>query len=172
MVQKREDEAEKSLRFLRNKNIDEREFQAELIEIREGTRKQMEGSTTVFMDIWRGTHCRRTLLSIAVICFHAGTGSSWVVYYTTYYLEKARVPDPFAYSILTTCCGIIGVLFSFLYVRKVDRRDIMLWGCMGCGLFQLMPAVAWSVAPGSRAAANAVVASVALFKFAYTTMGR
>jgi len=132
----------------------------------------MEGSGTVFMDIWRGTHCRRTLLSIAVICFHAGTGSSWVVYYTTYYLEKAQVSDPFAYSILTTCCGIIGVLFSFLYVRKVDRRDIMLWGCLGCGIFQLMPAVAWSVAPGSKAAANAVVASVALFKFAYTTMGK
>jgi len=36
----------------------------------------------------------------------------------------------------------------------------------------LMPAVAWSIAPNSRAAANAVVASVALFKFAYTTMGK
>jgi hypothetical protein len=82
------------------------------------------------------------------------------------------VPDPFAYSILTTCCGIIGVLFSFFYVRKVDRRSIMLYGMLGCGLFQLMPAVAWSVAPNSPAAANAVVASVALFKFAYTTMGK
>ncbi|KAH8897653.1 MFS transporter [Thozetella sp. PMI_491] len=170
-VQKRHEDAEKSLRFLRNKNIDEAEFQAELAEIREGTRKQMEGSKAVFMDIWRGTNRRRTLLSIAVICFHAGTGSSWVVYYTTYYLEKAQVSDPFAYSILTTCCGIIGVLFSFFYVRKVGRRDIMIWGCLGCGLFQLMPAVAWSVAPGSKSTANAVVASVALFKFAYTTMG-
>ncbi|KAF2868472.1 MFS transporter [Massariosphaeria phaeospora] len=170
-VQKRDDEAEQSLRKLRNKNIAEEEFQAELIEIREGTRKQMEGTKSVFMDIWRGTSRRRTLLSICVICFHAGTGSSWVVYYTTYYLEKAKVPDPFAYSILTTCCGILGVLFSFLYVRKIDRRDIMLYGIMGCGIFQLMPAIAWSIAPNSKAASRAVVASVALFKFAYTTMG-
>lgn len=94
-----------------------------------------------------------------------------MIYYTTYYLEKANVSDPFAYSILTTCCGIIGVLFSFLYVRHIDRRAIMFWGCLGCGIFQLMPAVAWTVAPDSQAAANAVVASVALFKFAYTTMG-
>ena len=65
----------------------------------------------------------------------------------------------------------MGVLFSFFYVRRVDRRAIMLYGCLGCGLFQLMPAVAWTVAPDSQAAANAVVASVALFKFAYTTMG-
>ncbi|KAF2265867.1 MFS transporter [Lojkania enalia] len=171
MVQKREHEAEASLRQLRNKNIDETEFQAEFAEIREGTRKQMEGGKTPFMDIWRGTNCRRTLLSIAVICFHSGTGSSWVVYYTTYYLEKAKVSDPFGFSIMTTCCGIIGVLFSFFYVRKVDRRDIMIYGCLGCGLFQLMPAVAWTVAPNSQQAANAVVASVALFKFAYTTMG-
>lgn len=63
------------------------------------------------------------------------------------------------------------MLFSFFYVRRVDRRAIMFYGCLGCGLFQLMPAVAWTVAPDSQAAANAVVASVALFKFAYTTMG-
>lgn len=170
-VQKRDKEAEASLRQLRNKNIEEAQFQAELTEIREGTRRQMQGSKAVFMDIWRGTNFRRTLLSIAVICFHAGTGSSWVIYYTTYYLEKAKVPDPFAYSILTTCCGIMGVVFSFFYVRKVDRRDIMLYGCLGCGLFQLMPAIAWTIKPDSRQASNAVVASVALFKFAYTTMG-
>ncbi|KAF1953111.1 MFS transporter [Byssothecium circinans] len=170
-VQKRDEEAELALRRLRNNNIAETEFQAELSEIREGTRKQMEGGKANFMDIWKGTSRRRTLLSIAVICFHAGTGSSWVVYYTTYYLEKAKVPDPFGYSILTTCCGIIGVLFSFFYVRKVDRRDIMFWGCLGCGLFQVLPAIAWTAAPNTQAAANAVVASVALFKFAYTTMG-
>ncbi|KAF2791645.1 MFS transporter [Melanomma pulvis-pyrius CBS 109.77] len=171
MVQKREEEAESAMRRLRNSNIQESEFQAEFLEIRDSTRSQMEGSKAVFMDIWRGSNRRRTLLSIAVICFHAGTGSSWVIYYTTYYLEKANVSDPFAYSILTTCCGIIGVLFSFLYVRHIDRRAIMFWGCMGCAIFQLMPAVAWTVAPDSQAAANAVVASVALFKFAYTTMG-
>ncbi|KAF2015252.1 MFS transporter [Aaosphaeria arxii CBS 175.79] len=171
MVQKKEEEAEAALRRLRNANIDESEFQAEYNEIREGTLRQMEGSKAVWADIWKGTHRRRTLLAIAVICFHAGTGSSWVVYYTTYYLEKAKVSDPFAYSILTTCCGILGVLFSFFYVRKIDRRDIMLYGLLGCGLFQLMPAVAWTCAPNSQAAANAVVASVALFKFAYTTLG-
>jgi len=81
------------------------------------------------------------------------------------------VSDPFAYSILTTCCGILGVLFSFFYVRKIDRRDIMIYGMGACGLFQLMPAVAWTVAPNSQFASRAVVASVALFKFAYTTMG-
>ncbi len=49
----------------------------------------------------------------------------------------------------------------------------MIWGCLGCGVFQLMPAVAWSAVSGeAKLAANAVVASVALFKFAYTTMGK
>lgn len=40
----------------------------------------MEGSKAVFMDIWRGSNRRRTLLSIAVICFHAGTGQYYCLY--------------------------------------------------------------------------------------------
>jgi MFS family permease len=75
MVQRKEDEAEASLRKLRNSNIDELEFQAEFNEIRQSTREQLEQNKKyLFLEMWRGTNLRRTLLSIAVVCFHAANG--------------------------------------------------------------------------------------------------
>lgn len=77
MVKGLEDKAEQSLRKLRNSNIDEREFQAELNEIRGSTREQLEqNKKAIFLEMWRGTNLRRTGLSIAVICFHAANGMS------------------------------------------------------------------------------------------------
>ena len=76
MVQGKEEKAEKSLRKLRNSNINELEFQAELNEIRQSTREQLEqNKKALFLEMWRGTKLRRTLLSIAVVCFHCANGT-------------------------------------------------------------------------------------------------
>jgi hypothetical protein len=64
MVQGEEAEAEKALRRLRNDNIDEHEFQAELNEIKKW----------LFFEMWRGTNLRRTLLCLSIVCFHAANG--------------------------------------------------------------------------------------------------
>lgn len=75
MVQGREAEAEKSLRRLRNPNIDEHQLQAELNEIRGSTREQLEQNKKwLFVEMWRGTNLRRTVLSICVVCFHCANG--------------------------------------------------------------------------------------------------
>ncbi|KIX08062.1 uncharacterized protein Z518_02717 [Rhinocladiella mackenziei CBS 650.93] len=168
MVQRKEDHAERSLRRLRNSSIDELEFQAELNEIRQSTREQLEqNKKLLFLEMWRGTNLRRTLLSIAVVCFHSANGSSWVNIYTTYFLEIAGVHNPFAYSILVTCTGLIGVLVSFFFVRLIDRRMVMLIGITACGICQLIPAIAWSANPGTESTGKVVVAFIALFTFFY-----
>lgn len=95
------------------------------------------------------------------------SGSSWVNIYTTYYLEIAGVVQPFSYSIMITCMGLLGVLFSVFFVRYIDRRIIMLVGTMACGICQWVQAITWSVTPGSTEAGNVVVVSIALFTFLY-----
>jgi hypothetical protein len=76
MVQGKEDKAERSLRKLRNSKINELEFQAELNEIRQSTREQLEqNKKALFLEMWRGTNRRRTLLSVAVVCFHCANGT-------------------------------------------------------------------------------------------------
>lgn len=74
-TQRKDAEAEKALRRMRNAHIDELEFQAELNEIRQSTLAQLEQNKKgAFLEMWRGTNLRRTLLSIAVVCFHSANG--------------------------------------------------------------------------------------------------
>ena len=173
MSQGREAEAEASLRKLRNKNIKESEFQAEFNEIRISTREQAEhNSKQLWIEMWKGTNRRRTLLSIAVICFHCANGSSWLNIYTTYFLDVAGIENAFAYSTMVTCMGLLGVLISFLFIRSVDRRVVMLVGIAACGFAQLAFAVAWSAAPGTAVAGRVVVAFICLFTFSYVAYGK
>lgn len=169
VTQGKVEEAELSLRRLRNKNIDEAELQAEFNEIRISTQEQMELHTGkhAWLEMWKGTERRRTFLSIAIICFHSANGSSWVNIYTTYFLSTAGVSDAFSYSIMVTCMGLIGVFASFFIVRHVDRRVIVMIGVGACGLCQLAFAVAWTAAPGSQAAAKCVIAFICIFTFFY-----
>lgn len=99
------------------------------------------------------------------------SSSSWVNIYTTYFLQIAGVKDPFGYSILVTCTGLIGVLFSFFFVRLIDRRLVMMIGITACGICQLIPAIAWSTSPGSESTGKVVVAFIALFTFFYVAYG-
>ncbi|KAI0878349.1 MFS transporter [Hypoxylon argillaceum] len=167
-VQGREAEAETALRRLRNSQIDENELLAEFNEIKQSTREQVEqNKKALFLEMWRGTNLRRTLLSIAVVCFHSANGSSWVNIYTTYYLKIAGVSNPFGFSILITSLGFIAAIVSSLFVRYIDRRAIMIVGASVCGLAQLGQAIAWTVSPGSAATGQVVVALMGLFTFFY-----
>ncbi|RWA09994.1 hypothetical protein EKO27_g5114 [Xylaria grammica] len=74
-VQGREADAEVALRRLRNSGIEETELRAEFNEIMQSTREQVEGNKkALFLEMWRGTNLRRTLLSISVVCFHSANG--------------------------------------------------------------------------------------------------
>lgn len=174
MIQGKEEEAKASLRRLRNSNINELEFEAEFNEIRGSTREQIEQSRNkkaLFLEMWKGTNLRRTLLSVAIICFHAGNGSSWVNIYTTYFLQVAGVKNPFKYSIMITCMGLLGVLCTTLFIRNIDRRTVILVGVLACGICQLIPAITWSTHPGTDGAGKVVVAFIALFTFFYVAYG-
>ncbi|KAI4859369.1 general substrate transporter [Hypoxylon rubiginosum] len=170
MTQGKEDLSELALRRLRNANIKEAEFQAEFNEIRLSTAEQKEqlGGKHLWVEMWKGTNRRRSLLSIAAICFHCANGSSWVNIYGTYFLTVAGVTEAFAYSAMITCMGLIGVITSFFIVRYVGRRVILLIGVGACGLCQLSFAIAWTAAPGTVAAAKVVIAFISLFTFFYT----
>ncbi|KAI1426736.1 MFS transporter [Xylaria sp. FL1777] len=167
-VQGREAEAEAALRRLRNPRINEIELRTEFNEIKQSTREQVEGNKkALFLEMWRGTNLRRTLLSIAVVCFHSANGSSWVNIYTTYYLQIAGVSNPFAFSILITGIGLVAAIVSSLFIRFIDRRAVVIIGASVCGLTQLAQAIAWTVSPGSVATGIVVVVFNGVFVFFY-----
>jgi hypothetical protein len=96
-----------------------------------------------------------------------GTGSSWVNIYTTYFLTIAGVENAFAMSVMITCIGLIGCIFSLGFTRYIDRRVVIIIGCGACALCQLFMAVVWTVHPGSKVAGKCVVAFISLFTFFY-----
>ncbi|OQU97757.1 hypothetical protein CLAIMM_03642 [Cladophialophora immunda] len=165
VVMNREREAEAALRRLRTHKISELELQTELNEIRQSTREQIQHSkNALFREIWRGTNLRRTLLSISVVSFHAANGSSCINIYTVYFLEFSGVDNPLAYSILVEAVGLIVVLLSLLFVRRIGCHTLMLAGTIGCGLCQLIPAIVWTVEPNTKSLAKVVVAFICLFE--------
>ena len=99
-------------------------------------------------------------------------GSSWVNIYTTYFLTAAGVTNAFSYSVMVTCMGLLGVLSSLLFVRHLDRRLILMVGVAACAFCQLAFAIAWTVAPGSVAAAKSVIAFISMFTFFYVAYGK
>lgn len=206
MAHAKEDGAELALRRLRGSAIEETAFQAELNEIRMSTRQQVEHSKQkkkrLWLEIWNKSNRRRTLLSIAVVCFHCAagrrlsrvylsfsllhcimcfsiqtdccTGSSYLTIYTTYFLTTAGIAADrsFEFSTMITCMGLLGILSSFFWADKVDRRAIFMIGVAVCGLTQLGFAVAWTVTPGTETAGKVVVGLIAVFTFFYTAFGR
>jgi MFS family permease len=109
MVQGKEEAAEKALRSLRNSQIDEHELQAELNEIRGSTREQVEmNKKWLFLEMWRGTNLRRTVLSICVVCFHCANGqcSLYITIFGWHWLSSYRLfLDQHLYDLLPNCRG-------------------------------------------------------------------
>jgi hypothetical protein len=70
--------------------------------------------------------------------------------------------------------GLLGVLCSIFFVRFIDRRKVLFFGCLSCGIWnrQLIPAIVWSAEPGSAVSGKIVVAFIALFTFSYTSYGK
>lgn len=116
-----------------------------------------------------GADLRRTLLCYGVIGTQAGSGSWFVIAYTTYFFTIAGIDKPFQYSIMNTCIGFIGVNCGMVAIRHlVGRRFILIFGSIACGLCYLGMAVADTVHTSSvKSVGNAIVAFVALYQFFY-----
>lgn len=78
MLHDRREDAEKSLAFLRGDSLEPEFLQEELIEIVRGVEEEKaNASSSSFVDMFRGTNLRRTMLCVAVALSRASSGV-WV----------------------------------------------------------------------------------------------
>ncbi|KAK0625128.1 major facilitator superfamily domain-containing protein [Bombardia bombarda] len=113
---------------------------------------------------------RRTLLCFGVIATQTGSGSWFLISYSTYFMVVSglTVSDAFKYSIMKTCLGFIGVNVGMVLMRHfLGRRSVMMIGSATQGLCQLAMAISATVAPGTLAARNCLIAFTALYMFCY-----
>ncbi|KAL1964463.1 hypothetical protein VTN77DRAFT_6889 [Rasamsonia byssochlamydoides] len=165
----REQEARRSLETLRADSLDPEFLELEWAEMVRGVEEEKKVAKSVSVwDMFRGADLRRTLLCYGVIGTQAGSGSWFVIAYTTYFFEIAGIDKPFQYSIMNTCLGFIGVNCGMYSIRHlVGRRFILIFGSIACGLCYLGMAIADSVQAGTTTAGKAIVAFVAIYQFFY-----
>ncbi len=80
----------------------------------------------------------------------------------------AGIEDPFRTTIESTGASFVGTLVGMYLMYKIfGRRFMMLFGTALSAVFFLGVAVAYNVAPGTKAAGNAIVAFCILFGACY-----
>lgn len=166
-------EGRRALEALRGGSLRPEELELEWAEMVRGIEEERRlASTAGPLDQFRGADLRRTLLCYATILSQVGSGSWFVISYSTYFFVVAGLTtdQAFRYGILNTCLGLAGVNFGIYLMRHVvGRRMILTIGAGLQGFWMLgMGIGCGSVnAVGSEAGNNALVAFMALYQFTY-----
>ncbi|KAI1751996.1 general substrate transporter [Xylaria castorea] len=163
--------ARKALESLRGDSLLPEELELEWVEMVKGIEEEKRTAETVgVLDMFKGTELRRTLLCYGVIATQTAAGSWFVISYSTYFLIVAglTVDEAFKFSVINTVLGFIGVNVGIYLMRHVmGRRTILMTGAIVQGAAMLGLAVSATVAPGTFAARNCLIAFIAIYLFSY-----
>ncbi|SPO06551.1 related to monosaccharide transporter [Cephalotrichum gorgonifer] len=166
----RPEEALKSLRAYRKGTYDEVAIQQEFEEMKMVAEHEAAAGKDwrLMLEMFRGANLRRTIISIGVTSANAGVGTMFILSFGTYFLKIAKVSNPFMWTIVTNCFGLVGLILSWCAITRVGRRRLILASCIICAVAMLLVAVLYTV-PGlspSKAGTGLVVA-VSLFLFGF-----
>ncbi|KAJ9489532.1 hypothetical protein VN97_g3744 [Penicillium thymicola] len=116
-------EAKKSLeRFQTGGSID-----SWLIEIQETVRIEEESASSAsYLDCFRGTDLRRTLIVISVWAINSFSGVNFVLSYSTYFFQIAGIPtsSSFDMGVGVTAVGVLGNICSWWVINTIGRRAL------------------------------------------------
>ncbi|GAA6015523.1 hypothetical protein JCM10207_008623 [Rhodosporidiobolus poonsookiae] len=123
----REAEAARSLRRIRGDEYKEEYLQIELEGIKsaiEAEKKASEGAK--FLDIFKGTDLRRTILATCTVTMHASSGINFLVGYGTVFFQIAAPgSDAFRNTIILQVCGFAGAVAAPFLARYVGRKTLL-----------------------------------------------
>ncbi|PKS13154.1 hypothetical protein jhhlp_000496 [Lomentospora prolificans] len=168
LVQNRPEEAREALTKLRGNSFRESPelLEEEFQEMKRGIEEEqlLLASDSSFMDMFRGTDLRRTLLCFAVILSHSSSGLWLIIAYGTFFFQMAGVSKPFLATVGQNLSSFVGVCCAIFLTQKVlGRRPMILIGHSTAALFMLGIAIAHTVAPESEQAGKAIVACALLY---------
>lgn len=89
-----------------------------------------ETSNVSYLECFRRSNLRRTMVSIMPMIIQALSGISFVGGYTTYYMQLAGFSTRLSYqlSIVGISVTIIGNIAAWFLVDRVGRRSLTFWG--------------------------------------------
>jgi hypothetical protein len=88
--------------------------------------------------------------------------------FKAYFLQMAKVQDPFAMSNVLSTIGILAIITNSLIIVKFGRRRVLLMtGLLCCGLLQLIVAVVYDKQPGTTTTGKVIISLSCLYMFSY-----
>ncbi|KAI5860981.1 general substrate transporter [Durotheca rogersii] len=166
----RREEAERSLKSLRDDSLKPEFLQEELVEIIQGVEEERNNaSRSGLVDIFRGTNLRRTLLCVSVVLSRASSGVWVFLSYGAYFYQRAGVDDVFRINIYSMVVQLVGVVVGLYCAYKVwGRRTMILIGVGSAVIAMLAPAIAATISPDSQEAAKVFLGSSFFYSIVYS----
>ncbi|RFU25067.1 hypothetical protein B7463_g11270, partial [Scytalidium lignicola] len=134
----RENDARKSLQYIRKGLATEAEIEQELQLMRDAVREQREfHKATTYMDCFRGTNGRRTMISCVVQLLEQFSGNGFMISYSVIFMAQVGIKDPLQASMGTIGMGLAGSTLAFFLSDRIGRRPLMMFSAffMWAGLW-------------------------------------
>lgn len=124
----KEDKAHRSLQRLGYRNGEDDKRLAAIKLTLEGVKEETEGAT--YVDCFRRSNLRRTLISIAPMAIQSLSGIIFTASYATYYIQLAgySTSASFKLQIIQQVLSMLGNIMSWYLVDKIGRRSLTLYG--------------------------------------------
>lgn len=128
LSKRRRDEAFKALHFIRaGSSTTEADIEAELnllvVSIEE---QETNHHATSYVDCFRGSNGRRTLVAVGVQVFQQFQGNSFASNYGVIFLKQLGVADPLQAQTARVACALLGATIAFWAADSVGRRPVMI----------------------------------------------
>lgn len=121
-----------------------------------------EHNKGTYVDLFRGSNLKRTLIAIGINFFIQATGSPFTAAYGTLFVQSLNALNPFDFSIMSSCINTFSCLVAISITDKVGRRPLLMIGsCLQVVWLFTMGAVGTISSP-SIAQKQVIVAATAL----------
>ncbi|KAJ0424998.1 general substrate transporter [Aspergillus carlsbadensis] len=97
----------------------------------EHERQSRDADSVSYLECFRGTNLRRTLLACLPVVMQILTGYPLCSNYLSYFLTLAGLSNAFLITLVSTIISLLSALSAFFLIERVGRRPQMLTGCYG-----------------------------------------
>lgn len=127
---------------------------------------ETEGAS--FLECFRGTNLRRTIITVMPFSIQAFSGVVWISSYNTYYFQLAGISTSrsFAIGCGAQALSITGNIVAFFIIDRVGRRFLLLWA-FGFLTLLLVVTGGLGTATTNNAAVLTTIGLMTIYNFAY-----
>jgi SP family sugar:H+ symporter-like MFS transporter len=115
-----------------------------------------------YIDLFRGSNRKRTLIAMGVNFFIQATGSPFTAAYGTLFVQSIGSIDAFDYAIMSSCINFFCCLVAISITDKVGRRPLLLIGSVLQVIWLFTMGGIGTIASPSLAQKHVIVGATAL----------